>query len=472
MNVQSPSTEDTVAVATHQLVRRFGRRAVIQGLDLKVPSGVVYGFLGRNGAGKTTTIKMLMGMLAPHQGRIEILGTPRRRVTASDRQRIGYVSQEQHFYAWMTVRQLERFISGFYPTWSTNAFDRLLETLSIDSTQTVGTLSGGTKMKLAMALALAHKPRLLILDEPTAGVDPIARREILGLLTAEARERGRTVFFSTHNIGEIEDIGDWVGILHEGRMLYQGRVAELSAWVRKMPDTPAGPFRVLLREPDGVVVLGRPDHFDATGMPSTSVSPRRRVLRHHAERAVIVRLAVKEAREHRWVAIGVVFLAVAQYLAFLQFSLRHEPPTALVAATNFVWGTGPMVAAYTARRLFVLEQEQRTIQLLRSLPISPAAVTVTKLALGLVYNLALSLSVLWNQRLGSAEPRDYQRGLAAAAVGAGGGLRLRVVRARVFSCASRRLSVRGVARVFCRARESRRCVRQSRAVRVLDGVAR
>ena len=272
MNVQIPSTEDPVAVATHQLLRRFGRRAVIQGLDLKVPSGVVYGFLGRNGAGKTTTIKMLMGMLPPHDGRIEVLGTPRRRVTARDRQRIGYVSQEQHFYAWMTVRQLERFISGFYPTWSTNAFDRLLETLSIDSTQTVGTLSGGTKMKLAMALALAHKPKLLILDEPTAGVDPIARREILGLLKAEARDRGRTVFFSTHNIAEIEDIGDWVGILHEGRMLYQGRVVELSQWVRKMPDTPAGPFRVLLREADGVVVLGRPDHFAATGMPSTPVS--------------------------------------------------------------------------------------------------------------------------------------------------------------------------------------------------------
>ena len=110
---------------------------------------------------------------------------------------------------------------------------------------------------------------------------------------------------------------------------------------------------------------------------------------------MILRLIFKEAHEHRWAAIGVVMLAVAQYLAFLQFSLRHEPPTALVAATNFVWGTGPMIAAYTARRLFVLEQEQRTIQLLRSLPISPGLVTATKLLLGLVYNLAVSLSVLW-----------------------------------------------------------------------------
>ncbi len=110
---------------------------------------------------------------------------------------------------------------------------------------------------------------------------------------------------------------------------------------------------------------------------------------------MIRRLVAKEILEHRWVAVGVALLAVAQYLAFLQFSLRHEPPTALVAATNFVWGTSPMIAAYAARRLFVLEQEQRTIQLLRSLPVSPAAVTATKLALGLVYTLAVSLTVVW-----------------------------------------------------------------------------
>lgn len=264
---------DSLALSTHQLVRRFGRRPVIRGLDLRVPAGVVYGFLGRNGAGKTTTIRMLMGMLAPHYGEIEILGARRSRIEAEDRQRIGYVSQEQHYYGWMTVRQLERFIRGFYPTWSPAAFDRLLEQLNIDSTQTVGALSGGTKMKLAMALALAHRPKLLILDEPTAGVDPIARREILGLLQTEARERGRTVFFSTHHISEVDDIGDWVGILHGGRMLYQGRVAELSDWVRRMPVAPEnGRFRVLLEEQDDVVVLGQPSDFAASGLPSRPAS--------------------------------------------------------------------------------------------------------------------------------------------------------------------------------------------------------
>ncbi len=272
VNLSVAPQEDAVAVATHRLVRRFGRRPVISGLDLRVPSGVVYGFLGRNGAGKTTTIRMLMGMLSPHQGHIEVLGAERRRITASDRKRIGYVSQEQHFYGWMTVRQLERFVGGFYPTWSTHAFDRLLELLNIDSIQTVGSLSGGTRMKLAMALALAHKPKLLILDEPTAGVDPIARREILGLLKTEARDRGRTVFFSTHHISEVEDIGDWVGILHAGRMVYQGRVADLSQWVRKVAERPPGPFRLLMTEPDAVVVMGRPEDYEAAAVESTPLS--------------------------------------------------------------------------------------------------------------------------------------------------------------------------------------------------------
>ncbi|MEM7675148.1 MAG: ABC transporter ATP-binding protein [Myxococcota bacterium] len=272
MNIPTVS-EDVLALSTHRLLRRFGRRTVIQDLDIKVPAGVVYGFLGRNGAGKTTTIRMLMGMLSPQKGRIEILGATRDRVTAKDRRRIGYVSQEQHFYGWMTVHQLARFVGGFYPTWSAGAFERLADQLSIDSTQAVGTLSGGTKMKLAMALALAHKPRLLVLDEPTAGVDPIARREILSLLKQEAHERGRTVFFSTHQIAEVEDIGDWVGILHEGRMAYQGRVSELCGWVRRMPQAPDdGPFRVLLKEPSGVIVLGRPDYFATIQIPSEPTS--------------------------------------------------------------------------------------------------------------------------------------------------------------------------------------------------------
>lgn len=260
------------AVATYGLKRRFGRREVIRELDLRVPRGVVYGFLGRNGAGKTTTIRMLMGMIPPHAGEVEVLGYRAKRVTPADRGRIGYVSQEQHFYEWMTVHQLTRFVGGFYPRWSDKTLGRLFERLHVDPRQVVGTLSGGTKMKLAMILALAHEPRVLVLDEPTAGVDPIARREILELLRAEATERGRTVFFSTHHISEVEQIGDWVGILHEGRMLYQGTVPDLSTWIRKAAYLPEGPFRALLERPDGVVALARPADWASCPVPNQAVS--------------------------------------------------------------------------------------------------------------------------------------------------------------------------------------------------------
>jgi ABC-2 type transport system ATP-binding protein len=260
------------ALATQGLHRRFGRRAVIRGLDLRVPPGVVYGFLGRNGAGKTTTIRMLMGMLPPDQGELTVGGLTGRRVTAAARTQVGYVSQEQHFYEWMTVRELGRFVGGFYPTWREDVLNGLLARLHIEPKQPVGELSGGTKMKLAMALALAHQPKTLILDEPTAGVDPIARREILELLKAQAVEAGRTVFFSTHHISEVEEVGDWVGILHDGRMLYQGPVTDLARWIRKVDVAPEGPFKVLLTQKDGLVVLGRPADWERAPVEHRPVS--------------------------------------------------------------------------------------------------------------------------------------------------------------------------------------------------------
>ncbi len=168
---------------------------------------------------------MLLGILRPDSGTMTWHGKEVRQTTAKLKQGIGYVSQQQHFYEWMTVERIGSFVRGFYPTWDHGEFHRLLRSLSIESRQRVGELSGGTKMKLAMTLALSHRPKILILDEPTAGVDPIARREILDLLRAQVDEEGRTVLFSTHHISEVEEIGDHVGVLHGGKLHYQGPVA-------------------------------------------------------------------------------------------------------------------------------------------------------------------------------------------------------------------------------------------------------
>lgn len=262
------------ALASKGLIRKFGRREVVRGIDLRVPQGVVYGFLGRNGAGKTTTIRMLMGMLPPDYGQIHVNGRTGPRVTAAQRQTLGYVSQEQHFYEWMSVEQLAQFVAGFYPTWDDEELQYLLNRLHIDPVQLVGELSGGTKMKLGLALALAHRPSTLILDEPTAGVDPIARREILELLKAQAEVEGRTVFFSTHHIAEVEEVGQWVGILHEGRMVYQGPVKELALWIRRVPRDVElqGSFRKLTESADGWVVLAKPTDWESLGVESETVS--------------------------------------------------------------------------------------------------------------------------------------------------------------------------------------------------------
>lgn len=210
-----------VKLLTSGLVRSYGRRRVIDGLDMYVPTGRIYGFLGRNGAGKTTMIKLLLGILAPDRGTIAFEGRTVSRVTPAMRARIGYVAQEQHFYDWMDARALGRFVGGFYPTWSPRAYTDALERLKVPEGQPSGQLSGGTRMKLAIALAIGADPALLVLDEPTAGVDPVTRREVLDLLAA-LRDEGRTVLFSTHYVAEIEAVGDIVGVLHGGRLIYEG----------------------------------------------------------------------------------------------------------------------------------------------------------------------------------------------------------------------------------------------------------
>jgi ABC-2 type transport system ATP-binding protein len=172
---------------------RYGRVRALDGLSLAVPPGEVYGFLGRNGAGKTTTLRVLMGIVKPHSGKIELFGKRKRRVSVRMKRLIGYVSQEQHFYPWMTARRLGAFASSFYPTWDHQEFARLLAALDVPPDRRSVELSGGTRSKLALALALAPRPPLLLLDEPTTGLDPVARREFNELVAIMAAQHGTTV---------------------------------------------------------------------------------------------------------------------------------------------------------------------------------------------------------------------------------------------------------------------------------------
>src|SRR5258705_11984621 len=211
---KSGSGETPAVLSARGLKRAFGKVRAVDGLDLTVHAGEIYGFLGVNGAGKTTAIRLIMGIIKPDAGTLELLGEKTRRTTIRQKQSIGYVSQEQTFYPWMTCRALGRFVGGLYPTWDSREFERLLRVLDLPPDRKASQLSGGMRVKLALALALAPRPALLILDEPTSGLDPLARREFLEIIQRQSRDHRRTTFFSSHLIDEVERVADRVGSIH------------------------------------------------------------------------------------------------------------------------------------------------------------------------------------------------------------------------------------------------------------------
>jgi ABC-2 type transport system ATP-binding protein len=244
-------------------VKRYGAVEALRGLDLTVEPGQVYGFLGRNGAGKSTALRVIMGITHASGGQVLLFGQPLQREDPAVRRRIGYVAQEQSFYGWMTPVRLGRFVGGFYPTWDDAEYRRLLDLLEVPADRRIQTFSGGNHAKLALAVALAHRPELLVLDEPTAGMDAVARREFLELVRAQSHRTGRTTLFSSHLIDEVELAADTIGIVDGGRMLWEGPPGELQRQVRRLragAETPLPEGLQILedrREPDARTLLVR-----------------------------------------------------------------------------------------------------------------------------------------------------------------------------------------------------------------------
>ena len=213
------------AIETHGLTRRFGARTVVDRVDLRVPAGCVYGFLGPNGAGKTTTIRLLLGLIRPDEGGVDLFGEP---FSRDSLRRVGALVESPSLYPHLTGREnleLTRRLLGS----GRAAIDRALETIRLqaDAHRLVRDYSLGMKQRLGLALALLAEPRLLVLDEPTNGLDPAGIREMRDLLRRLPREHGVTVFLSSHLLAEVEQIAGVVGIVHEGRLAFQGRLEEL-----------------------------------------------------------------------------------------------------------------------------------------------------------------------------------------------------------------------------------------------------
>ena len=221
------------AIEIQDLLFNYGRKQVLAGVSLEVPTGTIFGFLGRNGAGKTTTIKTLLGLLRPKSGLCRVLGVDPHKDPLAVRRGVGYMAEDQRMYGWMTVDQIIRWSASFYPKWDMPFTDKLLEVLQLDRKARVRSLSKGQNSRLALLLALGHRPKVVILDDPTLGLDPIARKEFLRYVIGLLQSQGVTVFFSSHLLYEIEPVADFVAILDKGRIVKAAKTVELRESVRR-----------------------------------------------------------------------------------------------------------------------------------------------------------------------------------------------------------------------------------------------
>jgi ABC-2 type transport system ATP-binding protein len=215
------------AIETSGLSKRYGSQLAVDKLDLQIPEGTVFGFIGPNGAGKTTTIRMLMGLLRKTGGEAHVLGFDSGARSPAMRQRVGYVPELHTMYGWMRVEGAIRFCRSIYDVWNDRQAEELLQLFELDPRKKIRHLSKGMQAKLALLLAIAHDPELLILDEPTGGLDPLIREEFLDGVLRSICERSRTVLFSSHILSDVQRLADTVGIIHEGGLLVSCSTDEL-----------------------------------------------------------------------------------------------------------------------------------------------------------------------------------------------------------------------------------------------------
>ena len=227
---------ETIVVETAGLQKRYETVEALRGLDLRVPAGSIFGFLGRNGAGKTTAIKILLGMVRPTGGRATVFGLAVDNPVASVeiRRRAAFISDEKDLYDSMTVDEMIRFTAGFFPKWRADLEQRYLQKFELPRDRRVKALSRGMRTKLALLLSLSRGAELLVLDEPTAGLDPAMTEEVLQALVSHAAAEGMTIFFSSHQIAEVDQIADSIAIIDRGRTVVAGALDDLRENFRRI----------------------------------------------------------------------------------------------------------------------------------------------------------------------------------------------------------------------------------------------
>ncbi|HZU27054.1 MAG TPA: ABC transporter ATP-binding protein [Bryobacteraceae bacterium] len=219
-------------IRTDNVSKTFRRTQVLRGLTFEVPENGIYGLIGPNGAGKTTTIKILMNILRPTSGRAFVLDADSTRLAPQDLAHIGYVAADQQLPAWMTVAALVAYLKPFYPTWDDSFAAELVREFDLPLTRKLANLSHGMRMKTALACSLAYRPRLLLLDEPFTGLDPLVRDELTeGILTSSEHA---TILISSHDLHDIETFVTHVGYLDQGRLRFSEEISVLTNRFREI----------------------------------------------------------------------------------------------------------------------------------------------------------------------------------------------------------------------------------------------
>ncbi len=234
------------ALEIRNLVKRY-HRFMLGPLDMTVPEGAIYGFVGPNGSGKTTTIDLIFGMGAKEVGEIRVFGLDHLQDEVRVKQQVGYVSPDLNYAPWGRVRRAIQFVRGFYPTWDENYCDHLLHTFAIRRDESIAALSFGARIKLSIVLALAWRPRLLILDEPTVGLDAISKREVFAELLNAVQDGDRSVLISSHGLADLERFADHIGMIKDGRMILEGSTADVIERHRLVDFTPSRGNRIAER---------------------------------------------------------------------------------------------------------------------------------------------------------------------------------------------------------------------------------
>ena len=230
------------------LTKKFGDFTALINLSMTVPQGAVYGLVGPNGAGKTTIIRHITGILAPDSGTVTLEGMAVYE-NPMTKKRIGYIADDQFFFHSASIVEMRRFYKGLYPSFSQERFDKLAPLFELPRRRPIRKFSKGMKKQAAFWLVMSCQPDLLVLDEPVDGLDPVMRRQILSVLMQDVAERGTTVLVSSHNLRELEDICDHVGIMHRGRMILEKSLADMQGGTVKI--------QLMGEVPEGLEVLHR-----------------------------------------------------------------------------------------------------------------------------------------------------------------------------------------------------------------------